>query len=621
MRSLFILIVLGVLIGCTPLLSPSPPSVPWTSFQRRLPTRATILALAVDPSDPQRIIAGAYDTTGAYLSTDQAQTWHALNDGLGRVPVLTLCFVGNTLFAGTTAGLYRLHTNRWENISDIPKIAIYSIAQDTTGVIHLSTDRQGLYSSADGGKTWTRIPGLDGEIILSVASLDAKTLLVGTSGHGAFLTRDGGTSWRAQENFTGEYVSLIAIDPRDGHTVYLRTRGGLYRSRDAGETWQRLLGGIETELVNALLFDSASPRLYAVTGGRGVLVSRDGASWESASAGLAPGVATLALARVDARTLIAGTQNGIYLTRDNGQSWHTASEGLGVPQLHAIALDPQSGALFAATEDGLYRTNAAGEFEHVGGDRLAVPILSLALGSNILYAGTYRHGIFVSHDGGTSWDPVGDIFRGRLSAAGLAMVPQNANQVFARVLFERIYKSTDNGDSWRAVWTGMPDDAEVEAMGIAPGDPRQMFAGTNNGLFCSNDGGETWNPRGLAARSIFAIWIDPTDPHRLLAGATDGLYRSGDAGLHWTASGLATITVTTLVQNTDGEFYAGTKYNGVWVNRDDGRTWAQLGAGLDDASIIALVADNVRSVLYAATTRGLFRWQDTNERANSNIRR
>src|SRR5512135_972344 len=124
------------------------------------------------------------------------------------------------------------------------------------------------------------------------------------------------------------------------------------------------------------------------------------------------------MARRAARTTWARRASGsstrsmarIYLTRDNGQSWHTASEGLGVPQLHAIALDPQSGALFAATEDGLYRTNAAGEFEHVGGDRLAVPILSLALGSNILYAGTYRHGIFVSHDGGTSWDPVGDIF-------------------------------------------------------------------------------------------------------------------------------------------------------------------------------------------------------------------
>jgi photosystem II stability/assembly factor-like uncharacterized protein len=573
-----------------------------------LPTHATILAFAVDPRDLQRVYAGAYDTTGAYLSTDGARTWHALDAGLDRAPVLALRFAGDTLMAGTTAGLYRLRADRWENVGGVPAVAVYALVRDAAGATYLSTDGRGVWTSADDGKTWTRIPGLEGEIVLSVAALDARTVLAGTSGHGAFLTRDGGATWRALDGFGGEYVSLIAVDPRDARTVYLRTRGGLYRSRDAGKSWQRLLGGIETEIVHALLFDSTSPRLYAATGGRGVFVSADGEVWGMASGALPPGVATLALAQADAHTLLAGTQTGVYLTHDGGGTWQAANEGLGVPQLHALALDPQSGALFAATEDGLYRASPPGDFVRVGEAALSLPVLSLALAPDRIYAGTYRRGIFVSRDGGASWDPVGDIFRGRLSAAGLALDPRNADSVFARVLFGRIFKSTDRGDTWHSVWPGMPDDAEVETMSIAPGDPRQMFAGTNDGIYYSGDGGETWARRGLASRTVFAIWIDPHAPNHLLAGATDGVYRSDDAGDHWLASGLAAISVTALAQNGRGDFYAGTKYTGVWVSRDDGRTWARLGAGLDEASVIALAADDAHGMLYAATTRGLVQY-------------
>ena len=624
------ILVLLTLIACSPTLTPTPQapsSNTWLPFQRGLPTQSTVLALAVDPHDSNRIYAGTYDTTGAYVTTDQARTWRGFNAGLDRTPILALGSLPDTLLAGTTAGLYRLVDQKWTRVAAVPDAAVYSITRDARGVIYVSTDRRGIFSSVDSGETlrqaqggqWTRIPGLDDEIALSVAPLDTQTIFVGTSGHGAFITRDAGKTWHALYEFSGEYVSLIAVDPRNPQSIYLRTRGALYCSRDAGETWQRLDVG---DIVHALLFDSFSSRVYAATGGRGVLASDDrGATWQPLNTGLPQGAATLSLAQLDAKTLLAGTQIGVYITHDAGLTWSAANDGMGAPQVHALDLNAQTGALFAATENGLYRADASDNFARVAGEMIQAPVLSIAsVPSNPdqMYAGTYRHGILISRDGGASWNPAGDIFHERLSVTGIAVDPQNDRNVFARVLFERIYKSTDGGSAWHAVWSGMPDTAEVEAISIAPSDPSRMFAGTDKGLYYSQNAGESWALRGLDALTVFAIWIDPRDPNTVLAGATDGWYYTNNAGNAWTRSGLAQVSVSAIVRDANGVFYAGTKYDGVWVSRDNektlrsaqGRLWTRFGTGLDDVSIISLTIDDARGILYAVTTRGIFKTKD-----------
>ena len=605
------ILLLGILAACAPstvsLIDTSLPK--WSPYQNGLPTRTTIVALAVDPRDPRRILAGAYDTTGAYISTDQARTWRPFADGLNGTQVIALTFVGDTAFAGTLAGLYQLRDSTWGRVDTVPAVSVYSIARLTEGTVFVSTNGHGIFSSADAGKTWTHLSGLDGEMILSVAALDAQTLIAGTSGHGAFLTGDRGASWHALGPLAGEYVALSVVDPRDRTTIYLGTRHGLYRSRDMGDNWQRLLGGIETEFVHALLFTPG--RIYAATDAHGVFVSDDdGASWQITGTGLPDGVAMLALARLDAQTVLVGAQNGVYLTRDAGETWQSANDGLGVPQLHALALNQRTGALWAATEDGLFRADPNSDFKPVSDDPQHTPVLSVALAPSdpqFVYAGTAQHGIFVSRDGGETWNAAGDIFSGRLSVPGLLVAPSDAGTVFARVLFERIYKSSDGGETWHAVWTGMRDGDQVAAMSAAPNDPNQMYAGTSDGLYFSQNGGESWQLGGLNGVTEFAIWIDPHDPHSVLVGTTDGLYRRTDTDAMWNRSGLDGITVTNIVRAANGDLLAGTKYNGVWVSRDNARTWTPLGMGLNDTSIIALAADDGRGVLYAATTRGLFK--------------
>ncbi len=589
--------------------------ITWAAFSNGLPTHATVLALAIDPRDPNRIYAGAYGAPGLYLSTDQARTWQTQTNGLGNVPVLALEFIGNDLFAGTNAGLFRLRDNHWARVEPVPAVSVYAIAYAYDGAIYVTTDRRGIFASPDGGSTWQRIPGLDDEIIVSVAALDAQTIIAGTGGRGAFITRDRGESWSTLDLFTGDYVSFIKIDPRDNKTIFLRTRWGLFRTRNLGGTWEILQGGIEAAVVNDLL---ATPsRLLAATSA-GILASDDdGATWQEKTAGLPPSSQPLTLAQIDERTILVGTQTGVYISRDAAASWQAVNQGLGAATVHSLALK-DSGALIAATEDGLYESDASGAFQFIGNEAMQAPMLSVAIAPNNpmrIYAGSYRRGIFVSGDGGKTWDAAGDIFRGRLAAPGLAINPGDDQVLFARVLFQRIYKSDDGGESWRAVWTGMSDDTEVETMAIAPSDPAIIFAGTNFGVFISRNGGESWTPSGLSDNSsrwasyenVFSIWIDPRDRRSLLAGATDGLFASRDMGGTWTRVGMSEYSVTAIARDAHGTIFVGTKYGGVWSSRDNASTWERFGAGLDDASVTALVVDDVRCALYAATTRGVFR--------------
>jgi photosystem II stability/assembly factor-like uncharacterized protein len=531
--------------------------------------------------------------------------------------VFAFQFIGDTLFAGTTGGLVRWRGDDWERVATVPQVSVFSIERGADGAWYLSADSQGIFTSADGGNTWTQVPGLDGELVAGVAELDPNTIVAGTSGDGAFLTRDDGATWHALDIFRGQYVSLLQIDPRDGHTLYLRTRGGLFRSTDSGVTWPAVVGGIEKALVNALLFDSGSHRLYAATDSHGVLVSYDGgATWSSAGTGLPPGTPICALAQIDAQTIAAGAQNGLYPSRDSGTTWQAANSGLGAPQIHAVELDARTGTLFAATEDGLFRLTTTpgpadpnGGFARIGGETLHLPVLSIAIAPSnpqVMYAGTYRRGVFGSRDGGISWASVGDIFHDRLIVPGVAVDPRDDQNVFARVLFERNYKSSDGGATWHAVWTGMPVEAQVGTVSFAPGDPTQMFAGTNIGLYTSTDSGESWTLTGLADQTVFAIWLDPGNPRARLVGATDGLYRSEDGGTTWTRIALPHVTVTAIARDPSGNFYVGAKYNGAWTSRDSGKTWLPL--GLDAESIAALIADPARGVLYAVTAHGLYKY-------------
>lgn len=566
-----------------------------------------MLALAANPTNAQTLYAATYDNVALYRSDDAGATWRADNYKLPSAPAFALLPTPAEMFAATAEGLYRRawKADYWQRADPVPQVAIYGLARDDTEALYAATDGRGIWQSDDQGTTWSRVPGLDDESLLSVLPLDKQTMFVGTGGHGMFVTHDGGETWSNIAAFASGYITVIVRDPMHPTAMYARARNGLYRSSDHGETWQELGGGIEREIINALWFDET--RILVATASGNIYLSDDGGtSWRSAGVENPRRRAILTLFRVG-KIDYAGTFDGLLRSEDNGETWNVVGEGLGAPIVHDMALDAVNHRWLVATEDGLYEWRGEDEFTRLEFPVNDVPISAIAVAPNApqhIYVGTDGKGVFVSDDSGKTWSAAGGELGGKTRVAGLMGDPTNWETVYARVLFARLYKSTNGGDDWRAVWMGMPDEEQVQSIAIDPNNPRRIYAGGDAQLFYSDNGGETWQPSRLDERSTLALWIDPRNGQRIWAGATDGLYQSDDAGQSWHAPLLQGITITEIARDERGNFYVGTKYNGVYISRDDGKTFEPY--GLAGMSVDQLVVDAAKQQVVVRTPLGLY---------------
>src|SRR5437016_8787981 len=97
-----------------------------------------------------------------------------------------------------------------------------------------------------------------------------------------------------------------------------------------------------------------------------------------------------------------------------------------------------------------------------------------------LYAGTYRGGVFKSTDGGESWSAVNTGLPD-LNVFSLAIDPQTPTTLYVGIERAGVFKSTNGGGSWSAVNTGLDPTIQVSALAIDPQTPATLYAGTNNG--------------------------------------------------------------------------------------------------------------------------------------------
>ena len=121
-------------------------------------------------------------------------------------------------------------------------------------------------------------------------AISGKYAYAATYSRGVYASSDGGRSWR--EPAPGQQLrATLAIAPGDPTVVYAGLVGpkahGLYRSTNAGRTWQHLTHGIEDTDIYAVALDSTHPKtIYIGTGAEGVFNSDGGANWRPATSGL-----------------------------------------------------------------------------------------------------------------------------------------------------------------------------------------------------------------------------------------------------------------------------------------------------------------------------------------------
>jgi photosystem II stability/assembly factor-like uncharacterized protein len=206
-----------------------------------------------------------------------------------------------------------------------------------------------------------------------------------------------------------------------------------------------------------------------------------------------------------------------------------------------------------------------------------------------LCVGTIGSGAWLSPDGGESWRRVGRGLWGESRVYGLTVHPVEPRTVFAGA-DDGIYRSQDGGQSFERLSSPM-NDMQVWKIAIDPVDPNNIFAGTRpSALFRSRDGGSSWRKLTVEMAEecpnvriprVTALAVDPSDPNTVWAGVeVDGVRRSTDGGDTWQ-------TIANGINDPDihdvGVFVNGkttvltTTPREIFASTDRGDTWQGLG--------------------------------------------
>ena len=196
-----------------------------------------------------------------------------------------------------------------------------------------------------------------------------------------------------------------------------------------------------------------------------------------------------------------------------------------------------------------------------------------------------------------------------------------------------IYKSTDGGAHWAAAQSS---GLAASVLAIAPSLSSILYAGEDNVVLKSIDGGLSWAMRGngLPGFYVSALAIDPTnadavyvaqevvDPSVVPGGDTGKIFKSVDGGGKWQqvqlpvpAPGPTPITSLVIDPATPSVVYAAYtngRSGGVFKSIDSGETWIATNNGLPDTILVnALAIDpSAPARIYAATDHGVFMSND-----------
>jgi photosystem II stability/assembly factor-like uncharacterized protein len=354
---------------------------------------------------------------------------------------------------------------------------------------------------------------------------DRETYYFGATGGGVWKTTNGGTSWvNVSDGYFGGSVGAVAVSEWDPNVVYVglgekTVRGnvspgdGMWKSTDAGDSWSRIgledsqhISRLRVHPKNSdLVYAAVMGHLFGPSEERGVYRSRDGGeSWERILfVSDESGAVDLAMDPTNPRILYAsfwrvrrtpyslesgGEGSGIWKSVDGGDSWQELTGNEGLPQgtvgISGIAVSPTDNKNVYAiveAEDG---------------------------------------GIFRSRDGGATWSKVNEDRNMRQRAWYYTRIYADpADEESLYVLNVRFHFSKDGGRSFSEIDTPHGDNHDLW---IDPGDPLRMIQANDGGANVSYDRGETWSTQSnQPTAQMYRVSTDNDFPYRLLGGQQD----------------------------------------------------------------------------------------------------
>jgi photosystem II stability/assembly factor-like uncharacterized protein len=282
-------------------------------------------------------------------------------------------------------------------------------------------------TSSDGGETWSGMKtGLNtvGVRMFAIDPAQPTRIYAGTESEGVFRSNDAGSTWQRTNDLPAIPVRALSVADDGSGTVYVANDIGVFRNDDGGGAWTNVLWGS----VASVVVERGSPStVYAGVGSNsypaGVLRSTDGGqTW--AETGLAIGITAMA---VSGSTVYAATANGVY--RGGADSGWSPVSAL-YADVWTLAVDPVDPATaYVGTSSGLFKTTSGGEEWSTIWEFMDTPIASVAIAPSdpsTVYVVTWL-GSAVTSDGGVSWRPISpaDI------AGGIVVHPHVPTTIYA----------------------------------------------------------------------------------------------------------------------------------------------------------------------------------------------
>jgi photosystem II stability/assembly factor-like uncharacterized protein len=306
------------------------------------------------------------------------------------------------------------------------------------------------------------------------------------------------------------------------------------------------------------------------------------------------------------RVILVGTVGqGIMRSGDGGDSWQRVGINNG---MHSDALvrtvvnhpnHPER--LFAGTDKGLYSSQDAGvNWELLDNPLREYCVWAVAINPadpQFMLAGTGTPtpgAIFRSTDGGKTWDkrPV-EVAEtcpavGVPRVTGIAIDPENSNDIWVGFEVDGLRRSTDGGDTWTNI-NGQIPNPDVHNVAVAAGPPKTVVVVVNNDVYTSDDGGASWDAVGI--RNVFpytyprGIMVQPGSPQNIfltIGDSTPGrvgtIMRSTDTGKTWEDVTLPVPPNTAMWVVSSQPFdpqvmFAGSRYGYLYRSDDGGNSW------------------------------------------------
>ena len=343
----------------------------------------------------------------------------------------------------------------------------------------------GVWKTTDGGMNWESVS--DGSVFgtgsvgaIGLSDSDPNTIYVGmgespirgnvSHGDGVYKSTDGGKTWKRIGLEDTRQISRIRVHPKNPDLVYVAALGhvwgandqrGVFRSKDGGKTWEKVLSRGNKAGAIDLIMDPTSPdTMYA-------------GFWE--------------VYRKPWTLESGGPGGGVFKSTDGGDTWTELTRNPGMPKgtvgkvgIAVSPANPERVWAIIEAEDG---------------------------------------GVFRSDNAGRTWTKVNEERRLRQRAWYYTRIyadPKNADTMY--VLNTGFYRSNDGGRTYTGIQVPHGDNHDLW---IAPDDPNRMIESNDGGANVSFNGGRSWTEQDQPTAQFYRVALDNDFPYHIYGAQQD----------------------------------------------------------------------------------------------------